>query len=61
MKENCIYDDKTPATDYCSVCESPLCSICGYIVSEKRMCNHCYSLIAYRGEALKESKLEIKL
>jgi hypothetical protein len=38
----CEYDHKTPANSECFVCGIPLCSMCGYIVAGKKVCNDCY-------------------
>ncbi len=44
MKQpTCIYDKERIATDSCDLCLNPLCSFCGYIVDNFRLCNSCYS------------------
>ena len=41
-ERSCAYDERTKATATCANCGLPLCSSCGYIAGEDRLCNRCY-------------------
>lgn len=48
MNITCKYsrNGKEKADYACYECSDPICSICGYIVEEKRYCNECYGVDA---------------
>ena len=38
----CVYDGKTPAKEYCTICGCGLCSFCGYTIKGFSYCNEHY-------------------